>query len=247
QKETKRTKEWKDYLGGILIFLLIISTFFWYAQLTESSSNLIDLTSKTTKNIFGIFNEDLKGEGASFSSQWNLFYKPKDQTTSLKDYVEDTKLRYENKSYIIPYKLNRYENYKPKVIYPTTISLKTDLNIVSKTYFFMEIIKKLVKIFMILGVLYLLFFQLKKKESDSKYIILALVSLFLLVAIISLPFTTLNYDLERAYQQILIILSLPAVFGGILAFKFFKKDNLKILLVCLIFILYFLSYSGFIQ
>jgi uncharacterized membrane protein len=52
--------------------------------------------------------------------------------------------------------------------------------------------------------------------------------------------------LTRAYQQILVILSLPAVIGSLLIFKFFKKKHLRIFSVLIIFIFYFLFLSDFI-
>jgi len=46
------------------------------------------------------------------------------------------------------------------------------------------------------------------------------------LTVIVLPFASIDYDLTRVYQQVLIILSLPAVLGCFVIFKFFKKENL---------------------
>jgi uncharacterized membrane protein len=66
-----------------------------------------------------------------------------------------------------------------------------------------------------------------------------------ILAIIVLPFASIDYDLTRVYQQVLIILSLPAVLGCFVIFKFFKKENLAIFAVLSVFLFYFLFISAF--
>ena len=102
------------------------------------------------------------------------------------------------------------------------------------------------KVFIIVGVFYLLFNLFKKREIDTEYIFMSLASLFWLAVMMILPFATIEYNLLRTYQQVLVILSLSAILGSLIIFKFLKKENIKIILILLIFILYFLSYSGFI-
>jgi uncharacterized membrane protein len=58
-------------------------------------------------------------------------------------------------------------------------------------------------------------------------------------------YVSIAYNFERLYQQTLVILSLPAVLGGLVLFRFFKKENIKIILMTIIFIWYFLPSSGF--
>jgi len=61
-----------------------------------------------------------------------------------------------------------------------------------------------------------------------------------------LPFASIDYDLTRVYHQVLIILSLPAVLGCFVIFKFFKKENLATFAVLSVFLFYFLFISAFI-
>ena len=67
-----------------------------------------------------------------------------------------------------------------------------------------------------------------------------------MTAVIFLPFASIGYDTMRTYQQVLIILSLPAVLGSLAIFKFLKKESLKTFTVSIIFIFYFLFISEFI-
>jgi uncharacterized membrane protein len=68
---------------------------------------------------------------------------------------------------------------------------------------------------------------------------------FLIGVMLFVPYVSIAYNFERLYQQTLVILSLPAVLGGLVLFRFFKKENIKIILMTIIFIWYFLPSSGF--
>ena len=233
-------------LNGIIVILLTVFTIAWNAQFTENSSSFIDFSIKIAQNMGKIFSEDVRTEGASFGSQWNIFYKPKDLTTLLENYVKEVTLEYKNKPNINLYPQKKYDSYKSSVMFSALLPLKIAQGAASKTYLFGEIIKKLVKIFIIFGTFYLIFTQLKKRKIDAEYIIMALGNLFWIAAIIILPFASIEYDLTRLYQQVLIILALPAVLGCFIIFKIFSKENLITVIVLMVFIFYFLFISGFI-
>jgi uncharacterized membrane protein len=59
------------------------------------------------------------------------------------------------------------------------------------------------------------------------------------------PYASISFGLDRAYFQLLIILSFSSVLGGLMVFKLFKR-NLRIIFVSGVFLLYFLFLSGFI-
>jgi len=246
KEKGRRLKERKYYLSGILVILLIAFAFLWYAQLTKISGDLIDLTKKTVKNMENIFNEEMKEEGLSLSSQWNIFYKQEDKTYLLRDYIKDINLEYESRSYLSYYPPEKYGDYSPKLMDFGIIPLKINADIVSKIYVFMEIIKKIMKVLIIIGTLYLLFFQLKKRKVDVEYISLCLVGIFSLVAMMILPIITIEYSLDRLYLQTLIFLSPLAIFGSFVIFKFIRK-NYRIVLVSIIILFYYLFFSGFIS
>jgi uncharacterized membrane protein len=103
------------------------------------------------------------------------------------------------------------------------------------------------KISILIGVFYLLFFQLKKQKIHEEYIVMSLGSIFLLGIIIIVPYTSIGYNIERLFQQTLALLSLPAVLGILVVFKFLKNKNTIFLLMGIICIWFFLSSSGFIS
>jgi uncharacterized membrane protein len=230
-------------LNGIAIAILIIFTFLWNSILPNSSNNLIDFTYQTIKNMNKIFAEALSETG-SINTQWNIFYyRPKDSALLLRNYIKDAALEYQDKSHLSLYPRTTYENYQPIVKYAKGARLETTP--APKLFIFINLIKKLIKVFIIIGVLWLLFSKYKKRTDNAEYLIMTLFGFLLLGVLIILPLTSVFYETTRIYQQMLVILSLPTVLGGLLIFKFFKK-NYRLLFILMIFILYFASCSGLI-
>ena len=170
-----------------------------------------------------IFTDEVRAGQTSIIDQFNIFYKQKNLRSTLQKYEKKIELEYEKKPHISLYPLEKYENYKTNILYTEFLPLKISQKIASKIFISWEIIKKLVKIFIIIGSFHLLFIRLKKRKKDTEYVIMVLVGFFCLVAVMILPFASIQYDLLRTYQQILIILSLPAVLGGLIIFKFLRK------------------------
>ena len=241
QRKLKHAKKLEYYLSGYLVLLLFVFGFLWYSPITHTSNGLIDFMNKSFRNLGNIFSEDVRVEQTSFLEQFNIFYKPKDKSILLQDYIKEAGLKYENVSYINYYLPEKYESYKPVEIPAELVPLRVSSNLSSNIYLFAETIKKSMKAFIIIGVIYLLF-----RVKDTEYKFLTLASLFWLVAIMILPFASIEYNLLRTYQQVLIILSLPVIPGSFVIFRFIKKENLMLSIVSIIFILYFLFYSGFI-
>lgn len=230
-------------LNGIAIAILIIFTLLWNSILPNSTNNLIDFTHQTIKNMNKIFSEE-SIETGSINTQWNIFYyRPKNSTLLLRNYIKDASLEYQDKSYLSLYPKKIYENYQPTVKYAKGARPETTQE--PKLFIFINLIRKLIDVFLIIGVLWLLFGKYKKRTDNAEYIIMTLFGLFLLGVLILLPLTSVFYSTVRIYQQILVILSLPTVLGGLLIFKFFKK-NYRLLFVSMIFITYYAFYSGLI-
>lgn len=252
KEKGKKSKERKYYLSGILVLLLLIFTFLWLSQLTGASDNLVDFTHKTIQNMGDIFTEEVKTETALKSVL--SFREPKYTASFLKDYSNSTVQKYRSgREEANFYNHTKYKDYKinikvSKSVPITELSKKMPVfkkNISYNVYFLRQIATKLVEFLIIIGVLYLLFTQFKEQKIDREFIIMCLIGVFLVVAIVILPFASISYDLSRTFQQLLTVLSLPAVFGGLLIFKFFK-ENIKIFMILVIFLYIFLIFSGFI-
>jgi uncharacterized membrane protein len=242
KEKGKKLDERKYYLKGTMGFFLIVFSFLWYVQLTKISGNLIYVTYTIIENMGKVFTGEMKSEG----SRGALLGSVKRYTIKdVQDYAYNTSLDYHtNKPYINYYSSEKYKEYKPEPIYPKYLPITNQ--IAQKTiYYSHEITKKSIKVFMIIGVFYLLFTQLKKRKMDIEYIFMMLCCVFLIGVMLFAPFISIAYNFERLYQQSLVFLSLSVVFGGLVFFRFFKKENIKVILMTIIFIWYFLPYSGF--
>ena len=80
---------------------------------------------------------------------------------------------------------------------------------------------------------------------DSEYKILAFVSMLLLGLVTLLPMFSIEYGILRFFQQTLIVLALPTVIGSLMVFNFLN-EKARLYLSLTIFIVFFLSLSGFI-
>ena len=244
-KENGRIPKNKNYyLRGILIFLLVIFTFLWNGPLTETSENLVDFTRKTITNMTNIFEDEVRAVYASPLNIFNIFYKP-DLKLVLSNYVEETISNYDKEPNDDFYREEEYKFYSPEIVPEKTLPIKYNINAVSKIYLFMAIIKNLVRIFILIGILYLIFSQPKKRKINQEYMILNIISFFLLGIIIIAPYATIDFGLGRAYLQLLIVISFSSVLGGLILFKFFKR-NYRIIFILAVFLLHFLFFSGFI-
>ncbi|MBU4347885.1 DUF2206 domain-containing protein, partial [Patescibacteria group bacterium] len=231
------------YATGLLILLLLVFGFLWYAQLTDVSSGLIDFTKKSFSNMGQMFKDDVRADQSFILDQFNIFYKPIEKTPLLLDYINKTEQKKENE--IDKYPLNTYKHYQIKVLYSNILPFRLNYSNTKIISLLFEIIKKLIKLFIIIGVLYLLFAKIKDNKFDIEFIAMSLIGLSFLFLITIMPFASISYGLFRAYQQILVILSLSAVFGCVIFFKFLK-ENLRINVAIIFFILYFLLTIGFI-
>ena len=120
------------------------------------------------KSIKEKWYREMKEKGLSFSSQWNIIYKQGDDSPRLEDYVREIKLEYESKPYVSLYAPEEYGDYVPMLAESENIPLKINSGIASNIYVFVELIKKVMKVFLIVGIFYLLFFQLKKGKIEFR-------------------------------------------------------------------------------
>ena len=242
KEKGKKLDERKYYLKVIMVFFLIVFSFLWYVQVTKISDGLFAVTYNTIKNMGKIFTQEMKSEGVRMALFGGVeIYTIKD----VQDYAYNTSLDYHtNKPYINYYSSEKYKEYKPEPIYPKYLPITNQ--IAQKTiYYSHEIAKKSIKVFIIVGAFYLLFTQFKKRKMDIEYMLMIFGCVFLVGVMLFVPYISIAYNFERLYQQALVFLSLPVVLGGLVLFRFFKKENIKIILMTIIFIWYFLPYSGF--
>lgn len=235
-----------------LVSLILISSY-WYVYIVSINTQVISIGSKILSNLSLTMSNDTRMDQTSLLNQFNIHYKQSDKNKLLNDYYEkirslpikDTKFYYPPES---------YKEYHPFYI-PVTV---TPLNIPSNAFlaivYFMETIKKLLKIFILIGVLTLLIQNYKKISSGivknnkyKDYLLLSSIGLFLLFLFTVLPYITIEYDALRTTQQLLLILLYPAIIGCELLLSHKLINHYKTLIVSGFIIFYFSTYTGIIN
>lgn len=243
-KEKDEIKKRKYNLSGIVVLLFIISTYIWYVQITKVSTNFVDLAHMSIENMGRILSEDVRAENASPLNQFNIFYKQKNPSISLQNYINEANNKYKNILNINLYSQDKLVGYNTQ-IFSDSLPPKTNFTLILVIYYFGGLINKLMKLFIVIGVFYIFFHKFKKQKINFEYVLLTVFSMLVLFAVMVLPFASIIYDVERTFQQLLIVLSLSAVFGALVLFKSVNK-KVSIILISVIFLTYFLFRSGFL-
>ena len=229
------------------VFILIVLfslTFFWHNGITTNGRYLF----YTMKDIFAKMSiNDYTSYQGSFLQQLNIFFIKTDPQKVLDNYIKETNEKYRSDESLNLYPKEAYSEYQPKVIYPDNTVPKIPLNIGVVTGFSMlnEIVKKLLKVFIVLGVMYLIIANKKKRKIDIVFKCFSFVFLLMLLTMTIIPSSNSFFSIHRLYQQTLIFLSFSAITGGIAILRFVNV-NKRIGIVSSIFILYFAFSSGFI-
>jgi len=232
----------KFELTLILVLLLLIFSFLWYMQVTDTGSGLINFTKNSFNNMDNLFSKDVQSNGNTILDQFNLFSKPIDQNLQLDKYTKEI----ENTSSYGDYSKETYSSYHPRVISSKIPNSKIDYNSIRAINFIGDLLKKLMKLFIIIGVFALTLYKFKNKKDKIESMFITIGCFLFFVFLLFLPFISISYDVLRMYQQVLVILAVPAIFGSLLIFKFFKYKY-RILVITLLFLLYFLFLCGFIN
>ncbi len=240
-KEKGIIKREKNYLSGIVILLLIVFNFLWSFQLTGTSDNLIYTFKMVTSNMGKIFKNEMISEQARLALGMGVKTYTADD---VKNYSENISEEYHtNKTWLDFYSPEKYASFNIEPRYSGDISSpKIKVKIING---FTRVSQLSFEIFILVGCIYLLFFQLKKLKIHPEYIIMTLGCIFLIVLIIFVPYISLAYNFERLFQQTLVLLSFPAALGMLVVFKVLKNKNTVFILIAMISILLFLSNSGF--
>jgi uncharacterized membrane protein len=101
-------------------------------------------------------------------------------------------------------------------------------------------------LFIVIGVLGLGWYWLRRRFAAGEYVWLGLAGFTLLLALLLLPDALQEYNLERLYFQLLIAWAFAGVAGGLLLLRFIPRLRLKYGLLAGIYVLQLLFYSGFI-
>lgn len=232
-----RLKNRRNINFFLLALLTLVLSVFWNSAYTKTSNNSEGFIKGTISHTSEVFTtEALLGgiQRIGFSSS-NINTKDNlnDTYKELLDNYDKRKSNY-----------NLYDNqkdYRPAAISDDN-SIDGILPTVPSTILSMG--SKVTKIlftlvFPVVGIFVTLKFLRKKQVVSIDYVSLTLASLPLILAVIFFPFVQARYNLTRLFMQLLVILALPTVVGGIYMLKPFKKYGPTILIAMLIVFMFY--------
>lgn len=226
------------YLNVISLVVLAVFTVFWYGFYTNSVDNIQNMLVSIQRNISKIHTQ----EGQSMQSWITIFGNEKATTGSdLQKYIEQFSNRDSNQKseYYTDETINKYPVFLTRgkeVIGIPSLRLNADYLVLA--------IRQIIKLLMLGGLLHLvlLFFIRKKTVVPVEWLILSGLYITLIISAIVIPSLSNHYNMERLYQQGLIILAaLPVLVISIIP-KI--RITIRYLLISFIFIIYFFSYHG---
>ncbi len=196
-------REFKPIITGPIVILFFLAAFAWSAQLTTTSSNATHFILQSISNTGHIFSSDVQSNQDSASSQFNPFHPNPNPQISMNKYTKELLQSSKIAS-----------DYRPEATPEYVAPYKIPYRITNVIYSGDSFLQVLVKMLLLVGIIILIWQFLKGiNQLDANFVMLCLVGVIILAIVILLPFASIDYDISRAYQQLLIVLAVPAVIG----------------------------------
>jgi uncharacterized membrane protein len=194
-----------------MTFAIIMFTFFWYSQIVQSSGGPAAYLTSLGKQFFGGEYSNQHADQTSLKDQFNLFHKSSGSKVhnTFADYLKENQVQ--------------TATYHPKPIAAQLTQPRLKPAVANKLVDFVaQLAKKLYKFLAIGGMVFVLW-QAWRRKARFNFVFIELLAGAFGVIIISfaIPSFTVEYDQERMFQQLLVILAVPLVYlANLLLAKF---------------------------
>jgi len=229
-----KTKNQKIYVSVAIVVILILLSLIWYTGVTQTGSNLKYYISSSASKIKYIFNEDMKS--GIVSQVLFLGSSKRSNLPDLQNYYLNT-----SESLVTEYKItiepNTSQNFKIK--YNSNLPLKQPVpKVMPETFFLYNSIVRIVQLLFLLGIIVVIFSQ--KREINLEIFIIFIVAIIFMALIMILPYVSIGYNFDRLYMQMLMVLCIVNVIGGMwILQKIFSSSTSQIIyaiILCLLFL-----------
>ena len=211
-----------NHLSGSILVILIIGTIGWNLQITQSSANLFLTIRQSFRSIPQLFQTDAPRSSVAQSILGGNKISASAAT----------------ESYIAQQNINSQASLANNI---TNVPLSGPTTSRTATLF-IQGVPLLIKLFVVMSVPFL--FLSKKKIPDS-YKLLATATLIFGVVLVLVPNLSLDYNVERMYQQGLILLAVPTTYLMLRVSA--RLGKIAPILVVSILFAYFLTTSSLID
>ncbi|GEM_PF-3384846 len=251
----KRAENKIEELGlfkHINIFFLIFlcsTIYIWYFHVTSLSAGLSNFVQKVALSFRNDSNLDIR-EDTSIVNQFNIFFEKKQDESAVEEYVNILTTNYKNNDVegnntYYKFSIAEIEDFSLDTLYQEKMPPFINPQILQPLYIGADLVKKTYKVLTIIGVVFVAYSLIFKKEKkyDTPYLLFLGVAFSLLIAFTSLPLFTVDYDVFRTYHQLLVVLALMPVVGLTLLFSIIKLP-FKNFFIVTFFVFYFSLSTG---
>jgi uncharacterized membrane protein len=203
-----------------IVILITLGSFLWSSILTDTSHGLTKTISESVHSIWSGITEDSKSADVLYS----LFsFQSVDLQKQLNNYYTSIKKEALSQSHPSDfYDPSTYGNYQAKVVgdqtLPITVigqTLNKFFSIEKFNFFLRQLQARLLQLFVLIGLIYLLFRRSFTKKISTEYLAVSIGSGLVVLAVVVLPFLSVEYGLLRAFQQALVVLGIFVVIGSL--------------------------------
>jgi uncharacterized membrane protein len=219
------------YISPRILLILFLFAFFWYGQTLQSTGGVVSKISTSITSFNKYFAADSR---SSFIANSLFIGKNSGYNVNTLNKLEATNKARNS------YPKSVYSTYTVVPTYPGGPSIDTKLKSISNRLI-IQVIPALVKVLVVFGAIVMVVGSLRKHRTiDVGLFVIS--SGLLFIALIVLPTISENYNIERLYQQILIVLAPAFIIGIAFILKKWPKVVARVG-VCFI-LLYFVCTSN---
>lgn len=213
-----------------VLFVIFGLTFLWNVLITDTAQGFIHTIKQVTENTGRIFSIENKSDMVK-----NIFYKQSDNTLAVEEYSRKSLETVKNPQDYIRYKINPVFLNTGKPMY---ISDPIPL-------YFHVFIPWVFRLSILLGIVVLVIREFRLRQSPLT-ISIAFSMLAVTVGVITLPYLSVNYNFERLFQQMLVLLAPISAIGFSSMFGWKKWIPVK-LLISVVLLSYVVQTTGFVD
>ena len=228
--------------GWAFVLAVIVASFAWNTLATDTSNNLAVFSKLAYETVLG--HNPLAATQNGLSEQLNGPTDAQNNSASITAFQNtNTGDAFSNDGPHYP--TATLESYSAQINTPFLLkpSIKpTYSNLIGSAG---TAVQDVMKIFVLMGFLAWLLYSVHKKILNGDLGLFMIASVVIMAAAILLPVVAANYDVLRTYQQLLVILAIPATAGGFAVLARLFKRSAYVMIVVL-FCTYYLFVSPFI-
>lgn len=229
------------YLKPTYIINLLLVTFLWFTVINNASGNVTYFSRNIINNLHNFFN--LNARNAIIDQ----LFKTGSVDISNKTYAEYYKTitgEYNVRKDIRTYSQDSYKNFKViPASYPSIPVYNRNVYAIVNNYYKLTLI--LIELFLPIGTIFILY-TYKNKQFNLLFKLLILLCELLLVVIVAVPYISVGYNFDRLYMQMMYILAIVEVIGGVtLCSMIFRNEKVSMSVISMFYISVFLYTYGF--